>query len=437
MASPSTNETSFSERERVSRLDAQPDDDSSDALSPTKLLDTAFGAPALLHPSDRRSPAPFTNTPAITRSTGDATAPSPFAYFEFTSTTASSETSSWLPSTSTSWTPNNASISFAAKDTHKLDEALPLHSSVFPEFSDNTKKTRGLDYTRCSVEELKAFAAARSVAVYKGLFATLAPNKDEYVQALQKADQEAHFRFFDLVPELRNCIYRQLLNLDETWTCNPAILATSHQTHQEATGILYGDNTVDLCITLYVDEESHSKIKVEVGNGSSTYDDYRDTEQYLRYDLGNLVSSKSITLWPEYLKRFSNMSISLIILDHAAGATAPSQKDRLAVCNHILYALACFLMDGHSFKSVGIQIKSSVQEVYPQRELWSVLCPLATLGRSIKFTITGVKEDTATSILTSLRREGARTGRTNVVRAYLSLEEEYTHLTKVTSTLRS
>ena len=70
---------------------------------------------------------------------------------------------------------------------------------------------------------------------------------------LAKLEHSSVFRFFELPPELRDSIYRELLTLrkrpglstlcGEEAICHPAILATCRQAYNEARNIIVDDNT--------------------------------------------------------------------------------------------------------------------------------------------------------------------------------------------------
>lgn len=107
-------------------------------------------------------------------------------------------------------------------------------------------------YARYSRPELRQFLrdlhlGAQSTG--KNLNKALKP---DLLRALREADASRTFRFLDLPPELRTTIYRELLVIEGSSTscsspkCHPQILRTSKKVNQEASGILYGDNVIEV-----------------------------------------------------------------------------------------------------------------------------------------------------------------------------------------------
>jgi hypothetical protein len=125
-----------------------------------------------------------------------------------------------------------------------------------------TLKKFGLNYARCSLEELQGFTKARSIILRKG--------KEACITALELADSNATFRFEDLPGELRNRVYYELLLLPphgvrgiplrngseifvrKVHGCHPHILATCSSIRDEASSILYGANDLEIDIQRYI-----------------------------------------------------------------------------------------------------------------------------------------------------------------------------------------
>lgn len=77
----------------------------------------------------------------------------------------------------------------------------------------------------------------------------LGTQRYELIWTLRIADFDSTFRFLDLPPELRNQVYKELLQIQPSSgnrkrSCFPQILATSRQIHEEVYNILYKDNEV-------------------------------------------------------------------------------------------------------------------------------------------------------------------------------------------------
>lgn len=54
------------------------------------------------------------------------------------------------------------------------------------------------------------------------------------------------FKFLELIPELRNIVYRELLVFDSGGSCQPHILASSKAVNAEASAILYCENLIHI-----------------------------------------------------------------------------------------------------------------------------------------------------------------------------------------------
>lgn len=129
------------------------------------------------------------------------------------------------------------------------------------------KKTRPTGYHFRRKVELIKFAHDRKVVVVSSSQDQIkAPHHRDYARALEQADRDATLRFLDLPPgkslsemvtpmfdvliivELRNRVYTNLLTLENSFTCHPAILRTSRQLNREASSILYGNNWLTVSI---------------------------------------------------------------------------------------------------------------------------------------------------------------------------------------------
>jgi len=97
-----------------------------------------------------------------------------------------------------------------------------------------------------------------------------------------------------LLPEVRNKIYEELLVFHDSSSCHPGMLATCKQIHHEASGILYGDNMIDVKMQQH---NSWGDKKPEhdgtVAHGRSCFDG----------DVTNLQ-------WPDFLHRLQKVKFS-------------------------------------------------------------------------------------------------------------------------------
>ncbi|SMR54407.1 unnamed protein product [Zymoseptoria tritici ST99CH_3D1] len=206
-----------------------------------------------------------------------------------------------------------------------------------------SKPVSKLDYDRCTLKELSKFAADRRVTVTPSA-ASIKRNKDalplkrQYVTALRQADDDRVFNFLELAPELRVFVYEELLTL-QSHTCHPQILATSRQMHREASNILYGDNLIEIRLTLY---------PVTV-NG-----------RICEGELGRRRGSK-IT-WPAWLQRVQKLRIEVPSIDempifagiqHLEGGSLARSAVPL-VAEEGLRNLCEFLAEKHRLRSMRI-----------------------------------------------------------------------------------
>ncbi|SMR54403.1 unnamed protein product [Zymoseptoria tritici ST99CH_3D1] len=153
----------------------------------------------------------------------------------------------------------------------------------------SAKSTSQMNYDRCSLKELTKFAADRGLNVNPSSAAKngkhASPLKRDYVEALQQADSCRTFRFLDLPPEMKNLIYKELLVLQDSYTCFPEILGTCRQIFKEGSNILYGDNEIGITL-LPLRSVVHGKEYEGIENHPATFD------------------------WPEWINRVQHLRVS-------------------------------------------------------------------------------------------------------------------------------
>ena len=100
-----------------------------------------------------------------------------------------------------------------------------------------------LNYSHCTIAELQHFVNARGLPQ--------ANKRNELARTLRKADLDTTFRFLDLPPELRNIIYKRMLEVEDgpyefkyramrrRIKAPLVILATCKQIYQEAHQFAY------------------------------------------------------------------------------------------------------------------------------------------------------------------------------------------------------
>jgi hypothetical protein len=98
---------------------------------------------------------------------------------------------------------------------------------------------------KCSPSELRSFVGSQT-----GTTPPRNTSTKKVIKMLKQLDRDTtRFRFFDMPPEMRNLVYRELL----TWpddaaaarnTCSPQILASCSQALEKAKGILWDDQLI-------------------------------------------------------------------------------------------------------------------------------------------------------------------------------------------------
>jgi len=86
-----------------------------------------------------------------------------------------------------------------------LSPLAPSTQHITSQFQIMTGWDYAMDYSKCTVAEVQGFVRSRtSNQRYRKL-------RSDSTNTLPLLDNNATFRFFDLAPELRNMIYRELL----------------------------------------------------------------------------------------------------------------------------------------------------------------------------------------------------------------------------------
>ncbi|KAF2720124.1 hypothetical protein K431DRAFT_295492 [Polychaeton citri CBS 116435] len=107
------------------------------------------------------------------------------------------------------------------------------------------------DYMRCADWELEKFINDRRLGFSEHQFRTW--DLSDKARYLNVADKASCFNFLDLLPELRNIVYSELLTLRRcniqshgqdkcSEYCHPQVLATCKQIHHEARGVFLKEN---------------------------------------------------------------------------------------------------------------------------------------------------------------------------------------------------
>jgi len=182
-----------------------------------------------------------------------------------------------------------------------------------------------LAYSVCSVTELRDFVRERV-----GRDASSNKTHDYYVRKFERLDRHARFRFFDLPPELRAYIYREVL----TWTdsdsdsdsrsvCYPQILSTCKLAYREARDMLYAENVESIQLAL----GNPAPCVVRVGGGHTS-----------KRDLVTTMSLEGVG-WRPHLRKCAHLRIEIDV-DPSEGARGVTNSTVARRINNLLYSLA-------------------------------------------------------------------------------------------------
>ena len=154
----------------------------------------------------------------------------------------------------------------------------------------------GPAYVDSMEDELRGFVRARGME----------PTRDDLVNMLINADSCPTFRFMDLIPELRNTIYRELLTLrEESYDphrfCWPQIIAISRQIYDEARDILYCDNVFELAICTHIWLDGYDTVLLIDGKDFSAVN---HRESYIDLD-----GEEGPFIWPSYFLRARHLRL--------------------------------------------------------------------------------------------------------------------------------
>ena len=145
----------------------------------------------------------------------------------------------------------------------------------------------------------------------------------------------------DLLQELRDRIYRELLVLKDSFTCHPQIVRASKNINAEASGILYGDNLIEIKV-------HHDGIYVH-GQLSGTHQPDRPRGQE------KVLGRASQIKWPQLLSKARFIRFEIVILQQLA--TGVDAVPNLGTLHAILYSLCSFLQDSHTLRSLALDLR--------------------------------------------------------------------------------
>lgn len=224
-----------------------------------------------------------------------------------------------------------------------------------------------------------------------------------YIHALEVLDARNSFRFLDLLPELRNMVYSELLTIKEEdgKGCWPQILATCKQVHQEAEGIFHADTQVEVETTValyhypsypiksfkrcYYIEQIHKKKAEgywEMAGEQADIHAQTPMEGVQREFGGKVLKARDLTVKVElyHPRRAADTSDSLL---------------SFAEANHLLYSLASAIGSGDSKRLYRLKVVYEAQDGFRSfltdtGQLHDFLRPLVKFGRVENVAFEGV-----------------------------------------------
>lgn len=202
-----------------------------------------------------------------------------------------------------------------------------------------------------------------------------------YILALDRADKAISFRFLDLVPEMRNLIYKELLVFGVREMCpmihefgHPAILQTSKHVYKEARDILYAENTISCFLAVYVERggahDVHRRTRIH-------------TTEAEGYGVRLSCVYHGMKVIPEWFRRIQSLKFTVDV--HGNGSVSRARS----FAQGCTLNLASFLMDQHCLKKLQVHIVNHLDNVHAAKLTASILYPLRRLRGISQILITG------------------------------------------------
>jgi hypothetical protein len=238
------------------------------------------------------------------------------------------------------------------------------------------KYSSTLLYSTSSPAELRQYVKDRNLPDPYPQGITL---KYFYILALDRADKIKSFYFLDLIPEMRNLIYKKLLVFGVCENCpmihefcQPAILQTSKQIYKEAREILYAENTITCFFAVTVarraDPQPYTRIHTAEADG---------------YDVRLSCVFHGMSAIPDWFRRIQSLKFTVDV--HGNGSLGRARS----FAQGCTLNLASFLMDKHCLKKLQIHIINHLDNVNAAKLTASILYPLRRLRGLSEVRITG------------------------------------------------
>lgn len=229
----------------------------------------------------------------------------------------------------------------------------------------------GLDYNKCSTDELKMFVAQRK----RGRRALRPPSKrDQLIRELVKIDRATTFRFEDMTPELRLHVYEELFDLSPNMARKPntQVLRSCKMAYREGRPILNqimnGITLVRIKAVSFTPEPGVTSVRIHSNIPLPEPRLHRPLHEHLNR-------------WP------ANLEGEEKVLIHVELPRQPlSEVQGMAYLNNQLYFLATRLGPSKTRKVVVHIRNNHCPDILLNFFLW----PLSRLAASANLIITGV-----------------------------------------------
>lgn len=250
-----------------------------------------------------------------------------------------------------------------------------------------TRKRYALNYEVCTELQLQGFIKART-----GTVPLPGQRKSFYLWILFKLDSIATFPFLDLIPELRNVVYRELLTVrhetEEKTYCHTNILAACRQVYHEASSIAYEEHTFS--VTVRADSGNSGRpTHITVGF------DHLPTESIIAaYD--RFVELERA--WPTFIRKARHLKVKLCLSGVRAWPESDPSRGTYAFpfgnLNALLHSLSCPTTGAASLKTLTLAIKDGCKDDSGQQTLGSILYPVACLPVLEALDVDGLSPET-------------------------------------------
>ncbi|KAI7525197.1 hypothetical protein KC331_g17677 [Hortaea werneckii] len=259
-----------------------------------------------------------------------------------------------------------------------------------------------INYYSFKVPELRRLIKA------KGGKCRSSERKSTCLILLRRLDENATFNFMDLPPEMRNLVYREVLNWSDAsriYGCFPKILQASKQIRSEAESILYGDKPYHVHLRFSSEAPPTPRLNrftsLTIGEGKWKY-------TYTDKDFSRRLKTCS---WRQQILRMHHVKVFVHFQDPGASASGDSSlankltKTQYITANHVLYSFAAFMSTNEThIKTFQLHVDAQDQNHFAAAAS-GVLDPLRKLGPVIAdlASFSGIPDETSQDLLEKMR----------------------------------